>query len=85
MHKYRTLVYRILYTISLVFTRPIYTQSLTTLSLINVIPSLSTNIIDDNNISTSAILELNLNQFTYSSDSDALSNSILSTPGITSS
>ena len=60
MHKHQTLVYRILHTTSLVFTRPIYTQSLTTLSLINAIPSLSTNITDDNNIFTSAISELNL-------------------------
>ena len=50
-------------------------------------PSLSTNIIDNNNISTSTILELNLDQFTYSSNSnsDALSNSAPSTLDITSS
>jgi len=79
------LVYRILHAILLVFTRPIYTQSLTTLSLTNAMPFLSTNITDDDNISTSAILELDLDQFTYSSNSNALSNSVLSTPGITSS
>jgi len=83
MLEYWTLVYRILHTILLVFTRPTYTQFLTTLSLTNTMPSSSTNITDDDNISTSAILELNLNQFTYFSNSDALSNSVLSTLGIT--
>jgi hypothetical protein len=45
-------------------------------------PSLSTNITDDNNIFTSAILELNLDQFTYFSNSNTLNNSTLSTLGI---
>ena len=84
MYKYRMLVYRILYTILLVFTRLIYIQSLTTLSLINAMPSLSTNTIDDNNIFTSTILELDSDQFIYSSNSDMLNNSTLSTLGITS-
>ena len=70
-----------MHTILLVFTRPIYTQSLTILFLTNAIPSLSTNIIDDDNISTSTILELNSDQFTYFGDSDALNNSTLSTLG----
>jgi hypothetical protein len=48
-------------------------------------PSLSTNITDDDNISTSAISELDSDQFTYSGDGDALSNSALSTLGVTSS
>jgi len=48
-------------------------------------PSLSTNIIDNNNISTSTISELNSDQFIYSSDGNILSNSALSTPGIISS
>ena len=48
-------------------------------------PPLSTNTTDDDNISTSTILELNLDQFTYSGDSDALSNSAPSILGITSS
>ena len=77
--------YRILYTILLVFTCPIYTQFLTTLSLTNAMPPLSTNIIDDDNISTSTILEFDSDQFTYSSNSDASSNSVLSILGITSS
>jgi len=77
------LVYRILHAILLVFTRPIYTQSLTTLSLTNAMPSLSTNTTDDDNISTSTISELNSDQFTYSGDSNALSNSVPSTPGVT--
>ena len=47
-------------------------------------PPLSTNTIDDDNISTSAILELNSDQFTYFSNGDMLSNSVLSTLGITS-
>jgi len=79
------LVYRILHATSLVFTRPIYTQSLTTLSLTNAMPSSSTNTTDDDNISTSAISELDSDQFTYSGDSNASSNSTLSTPGVTSS
>jgi len=79
------LVYRILHAILLVFTCPIYTQSLTTLSLTNAMPSSSTNIIDDDNISTSTILELDSDQFTYSSNSDMLSNSALSILGVTSS
>ena len=48
-------------------------------------PSLSTNITDDDNISTSAILKLDSDQFTYFSDGDTLSNSVPSTLGITSS
>jgi len=48
-------------------------------------PSSFTNITDDDNISTSTISELDLDQFTYSSNGDALSNSALSTPGVTSS
>ena len=64
---------------------PIYTQSLTTLSLTNAIPSSSTNITDDDNISTSIILELDLDQLIYSSDGDALSNFALSTLSIISS
>ena len=75
MHKHWTRFYRISHTTLLVFTRPKYTQSSITLSLTNAIPSLSTNIIDDDNISTFTISKLNSDQFTHSSNSNALSNS----------
>ena len=67
------------------FTCPIYTQSSTTLSLTNAMPPSSTNIIDDDNISTSTISELDLDQFTYFSDGNILSNSTLNTLGVISS
>jgi len=45
----------------------------------------STNVTDDDNTSSSAISELNSDQFTYSGDDNALSGSTPSTPGATSS
>ena len=48
--------------------------------MINAIPPLSTIVIDDDDISSSAISELDSNQFThFSGDNDILSDSILNT------
>ena len=46
-------------------------------------PPLFTNTTDDDNISTFTILELDLDQFTYSSDGNVLNNSTPSILGIT--
>jgi len=59
----------------MIFTTPSYT-----LPIINALPPLSTNAINDDNILSSAISKLNSNQFTYSSgNNDALSESTLVT------